>query len=79
MMEAGWRFFDRIWVVVVGRDTAIARVSSSRGLSPDDVARRIDAQMTNAERERIADLVIRNDGPIEALRARVEEAWRGLS
>ncbi len=79
MMEAGWRFFDRIWVVVVERETAIARVTASRGLSRADVERRIDAQMTNAERERIADLVIRNDGSLEALRAQVEEAWRGLA
>ena|SRR5258706_8392200 len=79
MMEAGWRFFDRIWVVVVTPETAVTRVVASRGLSRDDVERRIAAQMTNAERERIADLVIRNDGTLDALRAQVEAAWRALS
>jgi len=79
MMEAGWRFFDRIWVVVVTPEKAVTRVVASRGLSRDDVERRIAAQMTNAERERIADLVIRNDGTLDVLRAQVEAAWRALS
>jgi dephospho-CoA kinase len=34
--------------------------------------------MSNEERRRLADLVIENDGSLEALRAQVERAWRGL-
>ena len=78
LLEAGWRFFDRIWVVIVRRETAIARVTVSRGLSADDVARRIDAQMSEAERRKVADLVIENDGTLAELRERVEAAWRTL-
>jgi dephospho-CoA kinase len=78
MLEAGWRFFDQVWVVVVSRETAIERVTASRGLSREDVERRIDAQMPNAERRRFADVVIENDGSLDALRARVEEAWQAL-
>jgi dephospho-CoA kinase len=78
MLEAGWRFFDRIWVVVVEPETAIARVTASRGLSREEVERRIDAQMPNAERARMADLVIRNDGTLDELRRQVEAAWRAL-
>ena len=78
MLEAGWRFFDQVWVVVVARETAIARVTSSRGLSRADVERRIDAQMSNDERRRVATVVIENDGTLEALRARVEAEWRRL-
>jgi dephospho-CoA kinase len=78
MLEAGWKFFDRIWVVVVSREVAVARVMASRGLSREEVERRIDAQMSNAERERHADLVIRNDGTLAELRAQVEVGWRGL-
>jgi dephospho-CoA kinase len=79
MLEAGWRFFDRIWVVVVEREVAVRRVTASRGLSQDEVERRIDAQMSNAAREASADLVIRNDGSLDELRRQVEDAWRGLS
>lgn len=78
MLEAGWSFFDQVWVVIVGRETAIARVTASRGLGRADVERRIDAQMTNDERRRRADVVIENDGSLADLRARVEEAWRRL-
>jgi dephospho-CoA kinase len=78
MMEAGWRFFDRIWVVVVAREVAIARVTASRGLSRAEVEQRIDAQLSNEERRRIADVVIENDGTPAELRAKVEGAWREL-
>src|SRR5688572_26449895 len=76
MLEAGWRFFDRVWVVTAPRDVAIERVTASRAQSRDDVERRIDAQMSNEERRRHADLVIENDGTLDDLRARVLAAWR---
>jgi dephospho-CoA kinase len=78
MLEAGWRFFDEVWVVIVDRESAIARVTASRGLSRADVERRIDAQMSNDERRRVATVVIENDGTLDALRARVEAEWRRL-
>lgn len=78
MLEAGWRFFDRIWVVVVSREVAIARVTASRGLARHDVEQRIEAQISNDERRRVADLVIENDGTVAELRAKVEAAWHGL-
>jgi len=78
MLEAGWRFFDRIWVVLASREIAVARVIASRGLRRDEVERRIDAQLSDAERRRHADVVLENDGTLEALRAQVEAAWRVL-
>jgi dephospho-CoA kinase len=78
MLEAGWRFFDRIWAVIVSRETAIARVMASRGLTRAQVEQRLDAQMSNAERMRAADLVIDNDGTLAELQAKVEAAWGGL-
>jgi len=78
MLEAGWRFFDRIWVVIVSPEVAIARVTASRGLARDEVERRLAAQLSNLERERVADVVIHNDGTLAELRAQVEAAWRTL-
>jgi dephospho-CoA kinase len=79
MLEAGWRaLVDRVWVVVATPTHAVARVAGSRGLTPAEVERRIAAQMPDAERRRLADLVIENDGPPAALRAEVEKAWRTL-
>lgn len=78
MMEAGWAFFDEIWVVAVSPETAIERVVASRGLTRADVERRIAAQMPIAERRRRADRIIENDGSPEALRGAVEAAWHAL-
>lgn len=77
LAEAGWRsLFDRLWVVSVRPETAIARVVASRGLIRADVERRIAAQMPDAERRRLADVVIENEGDVAGLRARVEDAWK---
>lgn len=78
MMEAGWTFFDEVWVVVVAPETAIARVTAARGMTRDEVQRRIDAQMSSAERRARATRVIENDGTPAALRAQVEAAWRAV-
>lgn len=79
LMEAGWRFFDEVWVVVVEPETAFARVTGSRDMAADEVRRRLAAQMSNDERARLADRVIRNDGDLGALRAEVEAAWRAVT
>ncbi len=78
LMEAGWGFFDEVWAIVTEREAAIARVCASRGLTRDEVERRIDAQMPAAERRRRAHRVIENDGTPAALRAQVEAAWRAV-
>lgn len=79
LLEAGWRpLIDVVWLVCVPRETAIARLMASRGLTRVEVERRLDAQMTDAARRPLADVVIENDGSPEALRAQVESAWRTL-
>ncbi len=79
LLEAGWRpLIDQVWLVSVPRETAIARVTASRGLTREEVECRIDAQMPDAARRPLADLVIENDGSPAALRAQVENAWRTL-
>ena len=78
-MEAGWQFFDEVWVVIVEPETAIARVTASRGMTADEVRRRLAVQMSNEERVRRANRVIDNDGTPAELRAQVEEAWRTVA
>jgi dephospho-CoA kinase len=79
MLEAGWRgLVDRVWVVAARPEHAVARVVASRGLSAAEVERRLAAQMPDAERRRLADLVIENDGDPAALRREVEKAWQTL-
>jgi dephospho-CoA kinase len=76
MLEAGWRYSSHLGVLSVARRPW--RASRPRGLRPDEVERRIDAQLPNAERRRHADVVLENDGTLDALRAQVDAAWRAL-
>jgi dephospho-CoA kinase len=79
LLEAGWqRLVDRVWVVSTRRENAIARIMATRGLGRAEAERRLDAQMSDGDRRRVADLVIENDGTPEELRAKVEEAWHTL-
>jgi dephospho-CoA kinase len=80
LVEAGWRgLVDRLWVVSTRPENAIARVMATRGLERAEVERRIAAQLPDAERRRVADVVIENDGSPAELRAIVEDAWRSLT
>ena len=56
-----------------------SRVTTSRGMTADEVRRRIEAQLSNEERRRLADRVIENDGTLDELRAKVRDAWHALA
>lgn len=76
MLEAGWdSLVDEIWVVTVPVEAAIARLVRSRNLSPEDAARRIAAQLSDDERVRRADVVLVNDGSLDALERRAGELY----
>ena len=77
LIEAGWQWLvDEIWVITSSRERAIERVIPARGLSRGEVAQRIGSQISEAERTRDADCVIRNDGTLAELRAAIERCWR---
>lgn len=76
LFEAGWQdAVDEVWAVVVPPDVAVARATARDGLSPEDVQRRIDAQMSNDERRQRADVVIDNSGDTETLLALLDREW----
>ncbi|MCB1740496.1 MAG: dephospho-CoA kinase, partial [Gammaproteobacteria bacterium] len=58
---------------------AIARATARDGASAEAIQKRIDAQLSNQERIKRADVVILNDGSEQALRDKVETAWRRLN
>ncbi len=63
--------FDRIWVVSASRETQLARLQARDGLTAQEAAARIDAQMPLAQKCALADAVINTDGPMENTRAQV--------
>jgi dephospho-CoA kinase len=77
LVEAKWyELVDEVWVVEVAPEVVIERVTASRPMDVAAVQARIDAQLSNRDRRRVADVVISNDGTPAELRAEVERLWR---
>jgi dephospho-CoA kinase len=80
LFEAGWEdAVDEVWVVTVERASAIARAMARDGADAAAVERRIDAQLTNEERRRRADVVIENAGTVNDLERRLDAEWRRVA
>ena len=79
LIEADWiPLVDQVWAVVTPPSVARERIMSRNGLSVEQADARIAAQLTNAEREARAQVVIENSGSMEELRRRVDAAWGQL-
>lgn len=69
---------DEVWAVLADPATEIARLTERRGFSEDDARARLAVQMSDDERAALADRVIWNEGTLEELYARVDEALADL-
>lgn len=79
LLEAGWQSdVDEVWTVTVEPKAAIARATSRDGVDEAIVQARIDAQLTNAERVALADVVIDNSGSEAALFTKLDAEWQRL-
>ncbi|MEU9409058.1 dephospho-CoA kinase [Streptomyces sp. NPDC048281] len=72
------RLYGVVVVVDVAPGTQLDRLTRLRGMTEDDARARMAAQATREKRLEIADIVIDNDVPLEALRERVGEVWADL-
>ncbi|MGW4076464.1 dephospho-CoA kinase [Streptomyces asiaticus] len=70
--------YDLVMVVDVTPETQLDRLVRLRGMAEDEARARMAAQATRAERLAIADVVIDNNGPIEALEPQVRKVWADL-
>lgn len=76
LVDAGWvSLVDEVWLVVASREAVMQRLAAQRGLSPAEIAARIDAQLDDAARRRAAHHIIENVGSLDDLRARVRALW----
>ena len=79
LLEAGWEdLVDEVWVVVVDPEIAVQRLAARNGLDPDAARARIASQLTNEERIARGDVIIENNGTLEELNARIQQAWDSL-
>jgi dephospho-CoA kinase len=80
LIEANWMaLVDQVWLVVASEAVVVDRLAKQRHLSSEQVRTRIAAQLTNDERLKHADVVIRNDGSLEEVRHAVQQAWDQLA
>jgi dephospho-CoA kinase len=66
--------YDLVLVVEAPEAVRVPRLVA-RGLPEDDARARIAAQATDEQRRAVADVVLRNDGTPEQLRAQVDRFW----
>ena len=67
------RQMDLVVVVDVAAEERVRRLVAKRGLEEADVRRRIEAQVSDDIRRAAADVLIDNNGPIDALVPQVDE------
>ncbi|MFE7119854.1 dephospho-CoA kinase [Streptomyces sp. NPDC057654] len=70
--------YEAVVVIDAAPRTQLDRLVRLRGMTPDDARARMSAQATREERLAVADLVIDNDGPLDALEPQVREVWAKL-
>ncbi|QIK09323.1 dephospho-CoA kinase [Streptomyces sp. Je 1-4] len=70
--------YDLVVVVDAAPQTQLDRLVRLRGMTEDEAKSRMAAQATREQRLAIADLVIDNDGPLEALEPQVRAVWERL-
>lgn len=72
-------WFDRIYWIRTADATAAARVSSSRGMSTDEVAQRRAAQIRHDHIDDDRVIPVDNNGSLDDLRATARQLWTDLS
>jgi dephospho-CoA kinase len=68
--------YDLVLVVEAPEATRLARLAE-RGMAGEEARARMAAQAGDADRQAVADVVIRNDGTLAELAAQVDAVWRG--
>ncbi|MFG2191041.1 dephospho-CoA kinase [Streptomyces sp. NPDC048639] len=70
--------YDFVVVVDASTETRLDRLVRLRGMDEGEARSRMAAQATREQRLAVADLVIDNDGPLDALEPQVGKVWQEL-
>ncbi|MET9726618.1 dephospho-CoA kinase [Streptomyces zaomyceticus] len=70
--------YDLVVVVDASPETQLDRLVRLRGMTESEARARMTAQATREQRLAVADLVIDNDGPLDALAPQVRKVWDEL-
>jgi dephospho-CoA kinase len=78
LVEAARSGYDVVVIVEAPEAVRLERLVE-RGMAPDDARRRMAAQAGDAERRKVADVVLDNSGSPEALELQLESLWAQLT
>lgn len=70
--------YDLVVVVDASPGTQLDRLVRLRGMAEGEARSRMAAQATREQRLAVADVVIDNDGPLDALEPQVKRVWQDL-
>ncbi|WP_214104459.1 dephospho-CoA kinase [Acrocarpospora catenulata] len=71
--------YDKIIVVDADDSTRLTRLTTHRNMPPEDARSRMAAQSTREARLALADIVIDNNGSLDALDTQVTKVWDELT
>ena len=71
-------WFDQIWLVDVTEETQLSRLMTRNALSQVEAEKRIAAQLSLQEKRKRADVLIDNNGSLEAPRQQIRDALQKL-
>ena len=76
LLEAGWEdLVDEVWVVFCPPDLQLARLRLRDNFSEAEARARCEAQMSPAERQAKADVLLNNAGTEAELKSQVKKLW----
>ena len=78
LVEAARSGYDLVVIVEAPEPVRLERLVG-RGMSHGDARKRMDAQATDAERRKVADVILDNSGSEEALEAQLDALWTQLT
>jgi dephospho-CoA kinase len=79
LVERGLQsIMDVVATVSASEEVRVARVAAERGMTEPEIRRRMAAQVSDAEREAVADVVLHNGGSVADLESQVAELWATL-
>jgi len=80
LLEAEWEAaVDQIWVVLVEPDLAVERAMKRDGVDAQAVQKRLDAQLSNAQRTARASVVIDNSADEQCLYSLLDQQWSSIA
>ncbi len=78
LVEAARSGYDVVVIVEAPESVRLERLVE-RGMTPEDARKRMGAQASDADRRKVADVVLDNSGSREALERQIDALWGQLT